>query len=192
MKRYSIGLDVGIASVGWAILALDTDERPMGIIDLGSRIFDSAEQPKTGASLALPRREARGSRRRLRRHRHRNERIRQAIVNSGLLSKEELDGLYSGVQEDIYRLRVRALDEPVSRKEFAKILIHLSQRRGFRSNRRGEAGGEDGKLLKAVNENRQRMAEKGYRSVGEMLLLDEEYSQHKRNKGGQYLSLIHI
>lgn len=190
MKRYSIGLDVGIASVGWAILALDTDERPMGIIDLGSRIFDSAEQPKTGASLALPRREARGSRRRLRRHRHRNERIRQAIVNSGLLSKEELDGLYSGVQEDIYRLRVRALDEPVSRKEFAKILIHLSQRRGFRSNRRGEAGGEDGKLLKAVNENRQRMAEKGYRSVGEMLLLDEEYSQHKRNKGGQYVSTV--
>ena len=64
MRPYAIGLDVGITSVGWATLALDEKETPCGIIGMGSRIFDAAEQPKTGESLAAPRREARSSRRR--------------------------------------------------------------------------------------------------------------------------------
>ena len=66
MIPYAIGLDVGVASVGWAAVALDSKENPCGILDMGSRIFDAAEQPKTGASLAAPRREARSARRRSR------------------------------------------------------------------------------------------------------------------------------
>lgn len=190
MGDYGIGLDIGISSVGWAVVALDDNENPMGIINMGSRIFDSAEQPKTGASLAAPRREARGARRRLRRHRHRNERIRQLIVNSGLLDKEMLSCLYDGVQKDIYELRTVALDQPVSREDFAKILIHISQRRGFKSNRKNSSDKEDGKLLAAVNENKRRMSGQGWRTAGEMLYKDEAFSAHKRNVGGEYLSTI--
>lgn len=190
MKKYGIGLDMGIASVGWAVVALDGEENPRGIIDMGSRIFDEAEQPKRGDSLAAPRREARGARRRLRRHRHRNERIRGMIVSMGLLSKEELDGLFSGQLSDIYELRVRALDEPVNRAEFARILLHISQRRGFRSNRKGGADKEDGKLLRAIDGNKERMAQKGYRTVGEMLLKDPAFAENKRNKGGKYISTV--
>mgnify|MGYP001098008245 CR=1 FL=1 len=62
MLSYGIGLDIGIASVGWAVVALDNNELPYGIINMGSRIFDAAENPKDGASLALPRREARSMR----------------------------------------------------------------------------------------------------------------------------------
>ena len=130
--KYSIGLDIGIASVGYSVLALQEDDTPYRIIRLGSRVFDKAEQPKTGASLALPRREARGMRRRLRRHRHRNERIRGIIVSSGILTKDELEHLYDKPVSDIYELRTRALDESVSSEEFARILIHLAQRRGFK------------------------------------------------------------
>lgn len=190
MYPYAIGLDVGITSVGWAVVALDQLEKPCGIINMGSRIFDAAEQPKTGASLAAPRREARGTRRRLRRHRHRNERIKQLILSSGLLSQNELDHLFDGQLEDIYALRVRALDGPVSPAEFARILIHISQRRGFRSNRKSGAAKEDGELLAAVSENQRRMAENGYRSVAELLLLDKEYQEHKRNKGGNFISTV--
>ena len=67
MLPYAIGLDIGITSVGWATVALDQEDQPFGIIGMGARIFDAAEQPKTGASLAAPRREARSMRRRLRR-----------------------------------------------------------------------------------------------------------------------------
>ena len=190
MLPYAIGLDVGISSVGWATVALDKDDRPFGIIKMGSRIFEVAEQPKTGASLAAPRREARSARRRLRRHRHRNERIRNLLINSGVITAEKLEHLFEGKLEDIYALRVHALDERVSNEQFARILIHIAQRRGFRSNRKGAASKEDGELLSAVNANRELMAQNGYRTVAEMFLKDERYAEHRRNKGGTYISTV--
>lgn len=190
MRDYAIGLDVGIASVGWAIVALDENSRPCGIIDFGSRIFNAAEHPKTGASLALPRREARSSRRRLRRHRHRNERIRNLLLATEVITEDQLIHLFDGQLEDIYKLRVKALDEPVSASEFARILLHISQRRGFKSNRKNPSNKEDGKLLEAVNQNKDRMTACGYRTVGEMYLKDEAFAQFKRNKGGKYLTTV--
>ena len=190
MIPYAIGLDVGVASVGWAAVALDSKENPCGILDMGSRIFDAAEQPKTGASLAAPRREARSARRRIRRKRHRKERIRELMLSAGLLSEAELEGLYAGELEDIYSLRTRALDQEVSRREFARILLHLSQRRGFRSNRSAASGKEDGQLLEAVSENARRMKDGGYRTVGEMLCKDPLFRDHKRNKGGDYRATV--
>ena len=190
MAAYGIGLDIGITSVGWAILALDEAENPCGIIDMGVRIFDAAEHPKTGVSLAAPRRAARSNRRRLRRHRHRNERIRHLITESNLLTQDQLDALFSGKLEDIYALRVRALDEQLTPSQFSRILIHISQRRGFRSNRKNPSTAEDGAILSAVTENTARMEAAGYRSVGEMLLKDPRFSEQKRNKGGNYISTV--
>lgn len=181
MSKYGIGLDIGIASVGWAVVMLDDQEQPCGIIKMGSRVFTTAE-------LAMSRREARSARRRTRRHRHRNERIRWLLTGQNVISQEELDSLFDGQLEDIYALRVRALDKPVTNTEFARILIHMAQRRGFRSNRKEGTSGEDGKLLLAVGENRERMAEKGYRTVGEMLLNDPRFAENKRNKGGGHIS----
>ena len=190
MLPYGIGLDIGITSVGWATVALDENDRPYGIIGMGSRIFDAAEQPKTGESLAAPRREARSARRRLRRHRHRNERIRALILRENLLSDEQLLHLFDGKLSDIYSLRVKALDERVSNEEFARILIHISQRRGFKSNRKGAASKEDGELLAAISANLARMQQQGYRTVAEMYLKDPAYQDHRRNKGGKYIATV--
>ena len=60
-----LGLDVGIASVGAAVLNLGEEM----IEGLYVRAFDKAEVAKTGESLNAVRREARGVRRRLRRRR---------------------------------------------------------------------------------------------------------------------------
>lgn len=190
MIPYAIGFDIGITSVGWAVVALDSEDKPYGIINMGSRVFDAAEQPKTGASLAAPRREARSARRRLRRHQHRLERIRRLLLTENMISQAELDTLFAGKLEDIYTLRVKALDAPVSHTEFARILLHIAQRRGFRSNRKAETAKGDGELLAAVSKNRALMAEKGYRTVGEMLLQDPLYAASKRNKGGQYIATV--
>lgn len=190
MSPYAIGFDIGITSVGWAVVALDSEDKPYGIINMGSRVFDAAEQPKTGASLAAPRREARSARRRLRRHQHRLERIRRLLLTENVISQAELDTLFAGKLEDIYTLRVKALDAPVSHTEFARILLHIAQRRGFRSNRKAETAKEDSELLAAVSKNRALMAEKGYRTVGEMLLQDPLYAASKRNKGGQYIATV--
>lgn len=188
--KYAIGLDCGISSVGFAVMDLDTNDEPCRIINLGSRVFDKAENPKDGASLALPRREARGNRRRLRRHHHRIERIKYLIVSSNMLSQNELEELYDGKQEDIYELRTSALDNRLSNSQFAKVLINLAQRRGFKSNRKNDTDKEAGLLLSAVSENEKLMYEKGYRTVGEMLYKDEIYSLCKRNKGENYKNTV--
>ena len=190
MLNYAIGLDIGITSVGWAIVCLDSKEVPCGIIDMGVRMFDAAEHPKTGSSLAAPRREARSARRRLRRHRHRNERIRYLLVSQNVLSGEALDRLFDGRLEDIYTIRVRGLDQLLSNEEFSRLLIHLAQRRGFRSNRKNPSSAEDGVILSAVSINKQKMEENGYRTVGEMLLKDPRFADHKRNKGGEYIATV--
>lgn len=93
--HYALGLDIGISSVGWAALQNDFDGEPTRIQDLGVRIFDKAEQPKTGASLALPRREARSARRRLRRHHHRLERIRYLLEQANIMSARQIREMYS-------------------------------------------------------------------------------------------------
>ena len=188
---YGIGLDIGIASVGFATVALNEQDEPCGILRMGSRVFDAAEHPKNGASLAAPRREVRSARRQLRRHRHRLERIRGLLVESGLISLEGLDALFQGRLEDIYALRTRGLDERLTNAELCRALIHLAQRRGFRSNRKADAADKEaGKLLKAVSENDRRMAEQGYRTVGEMLYKDPLFAEHRRNKGEAYLSTV--
>lgn len=188
---YGIGLDIGITSVGFATVALNEQDEPCGILRMGSRIFDAAEHPKNGASLAAPRREARSARRRLRRHRHRLERIRNLLVESCLITQDGLDALFEGRLEDIYALRTRALDERLTNEELCRVLIHLAQRRGFRSNRKADAADKEaGKLLKAVSENDRRMEENGYRTVGEMLYKDPLFAEHQRNKGEAYLSTV--
>lgn len=188
---YAIGLDCGTTSVGWSVVQLDSNEEPFRIIKLGSRIFTAAENPSDGSSLAAPRREKRSLRRRLRRHRHRNERIRELIKSSGILSEDDLKHLFDGKISDIYELRTSALDRKLDNKEFARVLIHISQRRGFKSNRKDPVDDDEaGKLLNAVNANSVLMQEKGYRTVGEMLFKDEKFSEFKRNKGGDYSNTV--
>lgn len=189
---YCIGLDCGTTSVGWAALELDSNEEPRRIINLGSRIFTAAENSdsKKQPSLALPRREKRSLRRRIRRHRHRNERIRNLIVSSGILNEEDMKCLFDGRLTDIYLLRAQALDRLLTNGEFARVLINIAQRRGFKSNRKNTSDKDEGALLSAVDSNLSLMGEKGYRTVGEMLYKDEKFAEHKRNKGSDYSNTV--
>ena len=50
--RYILGLDIGIASVGWSCIYTDEQEQPQGILDLGIRRFPLAEDAKTGESFS--------------------------------------------------------------------------------------------------------------------------------------------
>lgn len=180
--HYALGLDIGIGSVGWAVLQNGADGEPVRVQDMGVRVFDKAEHPKTGASLALPRREARSARRRLRRHRHRLERIRFLLERSGVMSVKAIEELYAsgGFAKSPYQLRAEALDCPLTKEETVRVLIHLAQRRGYQSNSTAEAAKDEketGKVKSAIEENRRCMEQHGYRTVGEMMFRDERFWQ---------------
>ncbi|MDQ5944619.1 MAG: CRISPR-associated endonuclease Csn1, partial [Pseudomonadota bacterium] len=81
---YSLGLDIGIASVGWCLLGENR------IIDLGVRAFDKAETAKEGDSLNLVRRMARLMRRRLRRRAWRLTKLARTLKRLGVISDTAL------------------------------------------------------------------------------------------------------
>lgn len=175
--QYRIGLDIGITSVGWAVLQNNSQDEPVRITDLGVRIFDVAENPKNGDALAAPRRDARTTRRRLRRRRHRLERIKFLLQENGLIEMDSfMERYYKGNLPDVYQLRYEGLDRKLKDEELAQVLIHIAKHRGFRSTRKAETKEkEGGAVLKATTENQKIMQEKGYRTVGEMLYLDEAF-----------------
>lgn len=49
--NYRIGLDIGIASVGWAVLENNTHDEPFRIIDLGVRILIRRSSLRRGRRL---------------------------------------------------------------------------------------------------------------------------------------------
>lgn len=189
---YRLGLDVGIKSVGWCVLECDENGEPIQINALNSRIFDAAEQPKTGASLAEPRRNARGLRRRIRRKSFRLERIRKLFSENGIELFETQDDLICLKDEyknlDVVELRSDALDKKLTEAEFARVLYSLARHRGFKSNKReGAKDSDEGKLLGSIRKSEEQMRESGMRTRGEQLYkkyLMEGKPVH--NKGGDY------
>ena len=181
---YKIGLDLGVGSVGWATLETDENGQPVKILELSSRIFDKAENPKDGSSLALKRREARGTRRRIRRRRHRRDRVLSLLENYDIITKAEVRKMYNEknyrVEKNVYELRVEGLDTILTSKELARVLISLVKRRGYKSNSKSEEvkNKDIGKLLTATIENEKVMKENNYRTVAEMYLNDSRFSEN--------------
>lgn len=166
-----LGLDLGIASVGFALVDFDSRE----IVAIGSHIFNAAEQPYTGASLAEPRRKARSQRRRLARRRRRLDRVARLLTSHGLGDVVQLAaGLRSRTpSKDPWQLRAEALERKLWDDEFARVLLHIAKRRGFHSNRKKPAAGEEvkeaGKMLSGVENLRTAMTESGARTIGQYL-----------------------
>lgn len=182
---YRIGLDIGITSVGWAVIEDCENGNPKRIIDLGSRIFDAAEKPKDGSPLAEERRTARGLRRRIRRKKHRIERTKRLLERYKIISKKELEDMYENYnfQFNVYQLRVKGIDEKLTNKDIARILISFVKKRGYKSNSKVEEQDsvDAGKLLLATKENEILMQEKNYRTIGEMYLLDDKFKFRDKN-----------
>lgn len=186
--NYALGLDIGITSVGWAVINLDVNR----IEDLGVRIFNAAENPKDGSSLAFPRRMARGRRRLLRRKAYRIKRVRNLILSENILSKNSLNNIFKNKDViGVWEARIKGLDESLSNEEWAKILINLCKRRGFKSNRKNEAKDkETGQILISINTNIEKMKQSNSRTIGEFIYNEVKTSDDKykplRNKFGQY------
>lgn len=188
--NYRIGLDIGIASIGWCVLETDINGEPSRIEDLGVRIFDKAETTD-GDSPASSRRQARGLRRIVRRRAHRIERVKSLLQYA--FGEEIVDEIEKNEPIDIIKLRVDGLDHKLTETEVGRLCIYFVKHRGFRSSRKAGAKEKDeGKLLIATKANRERLTRGNYRSVGELIY--KEYSSvvngktvyAYRNKEDQY------
>lgn len=150
--KINIGLDIGVASVGWAILNNDSE-----IIDMGSRLFKDAAE-NDGSLANQKRRSARHMRRRLRRIRVRknafiklivdkyrlveNENEAKQILESKITNKKlgnnilEDQGYYwvtDGKKERLTMIeaKVMGLKEKLPRDLLISVLLHYLKHRGF-------------------------------------------------------------
>lgn len=160
-----LGLDIGSTSIGWALLDDDT-----GTIEAcGVRVFpEGVDRDRKGGeqSKSAARRTARGMRRQIARRASRKHRLRRFLTSAGLLpeSADALDRLWD---TEPLQLRARALRERLEPHEFGRLLIHLNQRRGFLSNRKGDAGEKEQKgLLEEINRLESGMKEAGSPTLG--------------------------
>lgn len=133
-----LGLDIGTNSIGWCLFDGDS------IRDIGVRIFSDGRDPKSGASLAVDRRNARAMRRRRDRYVRRRTVLLEAMVECGLMPADAKDAK-ALAGHDPYALRAAALCRAQTPYELGRVLFHLNQRRGFKSNRKAERKAGDDK-----------------------------------------------
>jgi CRISPR-associated endonuclease Csn1 len=126
-----LGIDGGIASIGWALLEMGADA--LTIIAAGVRTFDAPETAKERTPTNAVRRLHRGQRRVIRRRRQRMNEIRSLFHDSGLLPSAKSDALaLTGMNP--WKLRAAALERVLSGPELAVALGHIARHRGFKSN----------------------------------------------------------
>jgi len=188
MSKITLGLDLGITSIGWALVNIDDENIENNkIIDSGVRIFTIAEHPKDGKSLALPRREARGARRTTKRKAQKLRAVRRLLVKNKILTQNELGNLFIGNkgQKDVWQLRKDALYRELNNKELSRIMIHLAKHRGYFSNRKSEEPNDnEGKaVLSGIGKNKEVLESQKYLTVGEYISTKSKKRNGKDSEG---------
>ena len=181
--RYTLGLDIGIASVGWCLLGEDR------IVDLGVRAFDKAETAKEGDPLNLTRRQARLARHRLAQRAWRLKKLVRELKRHGLIADKQLFRPENPAVVSPWQLRVEGLDRLLAPVELARVIYHLCKHRGFHwisraeeKQAEGDAKSEGGKVKQGLAGTKRLMEEKGYRSIAEMVLA--EFVKQSMNADG--------
>lgn len=167
--RYRLGLDIGSKSIGWCMIRLDSDDKPVAVIRMGVRIFSDGRNPKDGSSLAVTRRQARQMRRRRDRLLKRKSQMVSALTRLGFFPAA-IDDRKALANLDPYMLRKKGLDEQLTGPEFARALFHINQRRGFLSNRKVDKQDRDSSIMKtAIKDLQEKLEEEHCRTLGEWL-----------------------
>lgn len=162
MKR-TLGLDQGTNSIGWAIIEEENGKKKL--VAAGSVIFSEGVARVKGNEVPSvnTRTGARRTRRLYARRRMRKQRLLEHLIKNGMCPLSEAglarwkdnrqpdghrrEGVYP--KEDAftawlilnpYELRAKGLEEKLTPLELGRVLYHIAQRRGFRSNRKGGDG----------------------------------------------------
>ncbi len=179
-----LGLDLGVTSVGWALLRSNFEESgaliDRQIIAAGVRIFPATTEDKTNAPKNHKRRTSRGQRRLVMRKAQRRNALRDLLTTIGMLPPIESATSAEAFHNlgDPYHLRVRALTERLEPFEVGRAVYHLSKRRGFLSNRKSGDAKEDGKVLGGIARIRTELESGQFQTLGQLLSTKEKKRKH--------------
>lgn len=160
MKKI-LGLDLGTSSIGWALVnEADTANERSSVTKLGVRViqydnFTNADGKEikgnpadffaAGKSVSpnASRTKARGMRRSLQRYKLRREALRSILLEEGWITTNTIlneSGNFTTFQT--LELRAKAASEKISLEEFARVLLNINKKRGYKSSRKTAAADE--------------------------------------------------
>ena len=159
MSKHVLGLDLGVGSIGWCLIALDAQGDPAEILGMGSRVVplnnatDAADFSVGKAFTANQERTARRTMRRgFARYQLRRYRLRRELEKVGMLPDAALIQL---PLLELWELRERAATagRRLTLPELGRVLCHINQKRGYRHVKSDAAAivGDEGEKKKDSN-----------------------------------------
>lgn len=154
MIRNILGLDLGVSSIGWAYVQEDSKNSENNkIIKLGVRVnpltvdeqlnFEKGKPITTNAGRTL----ARSARRNLQRFKLRRSNLMDVLKKNNILKETDLlaeVGKNSTFQTQ--ELRAKSAKEKIELSEFARVLLLINKKRGYKSSRKAK-NEEDGQIV---------------------------------------------
>lgn len=122
--KYCLGLDLGVGSIGSAIVELDKENRAKQIVDAGVRIFEVSEG-------AEERRIKRTMRKNLIRTRKRLELLAKKLCENKLWVDSTPEGTVKLSAKSPYKIRFDAVHEKLANPNYiGRAILHLAKHRG--------------------------------------------------------------
>ncbi len=163
-----LGLDLGVASIGWAIV--NEAEQKQDLIKSGVRIIpiDTETVNNFSKGAATSKNQDRQMKRSARRNNQRYK-LRKYYLNK-FLKENNLypisPELFQLNSVGLYGLRHKALNENITLQELARIWFHLNQKRGYIDSRKGQSEEDkDTKYVEKIKESSKNIYE-NHKTVG--------------------------
>jgi CRISPR-associated endonuclease Csn1 len=122
--KYRLGLDLGVGSIGSAVIGLDEQNNALDIVDAGVRIFEVSEG-------AEERRLKRTARKNVVRTRKRLELLAQKLSENGLWVNEKPEGTLHLRSKSPYKIRHDAVYGQLENPNYVgRAILHLAKHRG--------------------------------------------------------------
>jgi len=199
MSKHVLGLDLGVGSIGWCLIALDAQGDPAEILGMGSRVVplnnatDAADFSIGKAFTANQERTARRTMRRgFARYQLRRYRLRRELEKVGMLPDAALIQL---PLLELWELRERAATagECLTLPELGRVLCHINQKRGYRHVKSDAAAivGDEGEkkkdsnsaYLAGIRANDEKLQDE-HKTVGQYFAEQLRQSQNESPTGG--------
>jgi CRISPR-associated endonuclease Csn1 len=153
MKKI-LGLDLGTTSIGWALVnEAESEKETSSIIKTGVRVVplstDEQISFEKGQSITInaDRTLKRGMRRNLHRYKMRRNAIVGVLKKIGFISETtNLAEVDKNSTFSTYAARAKAPNEKISKEEFARVLLMINKKRGYKSSRKAN-NEEEGQLI---------------------------------------------
>lgn len=156
MKKI-LGLDLGTTSIGWALVnEKENDEEKSSIVRLGVRVnplsVDEKGSLEKGKAVTVnaDRTLKRSARRNLQRYKLRRKSLLDLLIKHDVISSETPLYEQSNDKYSLYRYRALAASAQIPLKEFARVLLTINKKRGYKSLRKVK-NDEEGTLVDGMD-----------------------------------------